>query len=208
MGIYIQKFTSTNFFFMKAKIISLAFLLFSFSVSFSQGLTFGIKGGATINKLSGKSFKEEFSYGYHVGAFATLGMGGKLSLQPEVLFNQINTDTASNFSSVSPNFNKVKNIKLKYLSIPILLNLNLSNLFALQLGPQFGILIDQNKDLVKNGGDAFKKGDFSMVGGLQIKLLKFRIYGRYVVGLNDISNIVNSDQWKNQSIQLGVGIAL
>ncbi len=193
---------------MKTKLISLAFMLFICSVSFSQGLTFGIKGGATINKLTGKSFKEEFSFGYHIGVFATLGMGGKLSLQPEVLLNQINNDTATNFSSVSPNFNKVKNIQLKYLSIPLLLNYKLSNIFALQVGPQFGVLIDQNKDLVKNGGDAFKKGDFSMLGGLQLKLLKFRVYGRYAIGLNDLSNITNSGKWKSQSIQLGVGIAL
>lgn len=192
---------------MKTKLISLAFMLFIFSASFSQGLTFGIKGGASINKLDGKSFKDQFTFGYHVGAFATLGMGGKLSLQPEILFNQINTDTSSNFSSVYK-FNNVNNIQLKYLSIPILLNYNLSNLFALQVGPQFGILIDQNKNMLQNGGDAFKKGDFSMIGGLQLKLLKFRVYGRYVVGLNDISNIGNSDKWKSQSIQLGVGIAL
>ena len=192
---------------MKTKLISLAFMLFICSVSFSQGLTFGIKGGATINKLTGKSFKEEFSFGYHVGAFATLGMGGKLSLQPEVLFNQVNQDTSSSFSSVYQ-FNRIDKVQLKYLSIPILLNYNLSNLLALQLGPQFGVLIDQNKNMLQNGGDAFKKGDFSMIGGLQLKLLKFRVYGRYVIGLNDISNIGNKDQWKNQSIQLGLGVAL
>jgi hypothetical protein len=192
---------------MKTKLISLAFMVFICSVSFSQGLTFGIKGGATLNKLTGKSFKEEFSFGYHVGAFATLGMGGKLSLQPEVLFNQVNQDTSSNFSSVY-RFNKIDKVQLKYLSIPILLNYNLSNLFALQVGPQFGILMDQNKNMLQNGGDAFKKGDFSMIGGLQLKLFKFRVYGRYVIGLNDISNIGNSDQWKSQSIQLGVGLAL
>jgi hypothetical protein len=192
---------------MKTKLIPLAFMLFICSLSFSQGLTFGIKGGATLNKLTGKSFKEEFAFGYHVGAFATLGMGGKLSLQPEVLFNQVNQDTSSNFSSVY-RFNHIDKVQLKYLSIPILLNYNLSNLFALQVGPQFGILMDQNKNMLQNGGEAFKKGDFSMVGGVQLKLLKFRVYGRYVVGLNDISNIGNSDQWKSQSIQLGVGLAL
>lgn len=192
---------------MKAKLISLALLLFIFTTSFSQGLTFGIKGGASLNKLTGKSFKEEFSFGYHVGAFATLGLGGKISLQPEALLNQVNTDTSSNFSSVYQ-FNHINNVQLKYLSIPILLNVNMSNLLALQVGPQFGILIDQNKNMLQNGQDAFKKGDFSMVGGLQLKLMKFRVYGRYVIGLNDVSNIGNSDQWKNQSIQLGVGIAL
>ena len=160
-----------------------------------------------MNKLTGKSFKEEFTFGYHIGAFATLGMGGKLSLQPEVLFNQVNQDTSSSFSSVYQ-FNKINEVQLKYLSIPILLNYNMSNLFALQVGPQFGILIDQNKNMLQNGGDAFKKGDFSMVGGVQLKLTKLRVYGRYVVGLNDISNIGNKDQWKSQSIQLGLGLAL
>lgn len=197
--------------FMKTKLIFLSVILIFISVSsFSQGLTFGIKGGATLNKLTGRSFKEEFSFGYHVGAFATLGMGGKLSLQPEVLFSQVSTDTASNFSAVSQNlgFNKVKDVKLKYLSIPILLNYNLSNLFALQVGPQYAILIDQDKTLTQNGKEAFKTGDFSMVGGLQLKLVKFRVYGRYVIGLSDISDVPNSGEWKNQSIQLGVGIAL
>ena len=193
---------------MKTKIITLALMLFICSASFSQGLTIGVKGGASINKLTGKSFNEQFSFGYHVGLFATLGMGKQWALQPEVLLNQVNQDTPSNFSSVYPSFNKVKNVQLKYLSIPILLNYNLSNLFALQVGPQFGILIDQNKNALQNGRDAFKKGDFSMLGGIQLKLLKFRVYGRYAIGLSDLNSIGNSDKWKSQSIQLGVGIAL
>lgn len=192
---------------MKTKLIFLALGLCFLTTSFSQGLTFGVKGGASIYKLTGKSFKDEFSFGYHVGAFATLGLGGKLSLQPEVLFNQVNTDTSSNYSSVYQ-FNKVDKVQLKYLSIPVLLNVNVSNLLALQVGPQFGILIDQNKNMLQNGQEAFKKGDLSMLGGVQLKLLKFRVYGRYAVGLNDISNIGNKDEWKSQSIQLGVGIAL
>ena len=192
---------------MKTKLISLATMLLIFSTSFSQGLNFGIKGGASINKITGKSFKDEFTYGYHLGGFVTIGLGKKFSVQPEVLFNQVNTDTSSNFSSVY-HFNRINDIKLKYLTIPILLNYNVSNLLALQAGPQFGILIDQNKNLLQNGGDAFKNGDFSMVGGLQLSLLKFRVYGRYVIGLSDINNISNQEKWKGQSIQLGVGIGI
>ena len=191
---------------MKRTLISLAVLLFTITSSFAQ-ITIGVKGGASINKISGQSFKDKFTYGYHVGAFGTLHLGSKFSLQPEVLFNQVNADTSSNFSSVYQ-FNHISQVQLKYLSIPILLNYNVSNIFALQLGPQFGILMDQNKDLLKNGGDAFKKGDFSMVGGAQVKLMKFRLYGRYMVGLNDLSNIGNQDKWKSQGFQLGVGIAL
>ena len=191
---------------MKTKLILLPILLFTFSFGFSQ-ITIGVKGGTSINKISGQSFNNQFTYGYHLGAFATVNLGRRLSIQPEVLFNQVNTDTSSNFSSVYQ-FNHISKIQLKYLSIPILLNYNISNLLALQVGPQFGILMDQNKDLLKNGGEAFKKGDFSMVGGAQLKLLKFRIYGRYIVGLNDLSNIGSQDKWKSQGFQLGVGIAL
>ena len=192
---------------MKFKLLLLFLLTISlYTSSFSQ-VTFGIKGGATINKLTGMAFKEEFSFGYHIGAFATVSLVKKFSIQPEVLFNQINSDTSSNFSSVYQ-FNHISNVQLKYLSIPLLLNYNVSNILALQAGPQFGILIDQNKDILKNGGDAFKKGDLSLAGGAQLKLLKFRIYGRYLIGLNDINNISSQDKWKSQSIQFGVGVAL
>jgi hypothetical protein len=192
---------------MKLKLISLAAMLLILSTSFSQGFNIGIKGGASINKITGQSFKDEFTYGYHLGGFATIGLSKKFAIQPEVLFNQFKTDTSSSFSSLYQ-FNKVKDIKLNYLSIPILLNYNVSNILALQAGPQFGILIDQSKNLLQNGQDAFKSGDFSMLGGLQLKLLKFRVYGRYAIGLSDINNITNSDKWKSQSIQLGVGLSL
>ena len=193
---------------MKTRLISLiTLLLFVSAASYSQSFTVGIKGGASINKITGKSFKEEFTYGYHVGGYATIGLSKKFAFQPEVLFNQINTDTSSQFSSIYA-FNHINNIKLSYLSIPLILNYNVSNLLALQVGPQFGVLIDQNKNLLENGGDAFKSGDFAMLGGLQLRLLKFRVYGRYVIGLNNLDNIGNKDTWKSQSIQLGVGINL
>ncbi|MEP6617415.1 MAG: outer membrane beta-barrel protein [Ginsengibacter sp.] len=192
---------------MKTKLISLVSLLLFFSASYSQSFTVGIKGGVSINKITGKSFKEQFTYGYHVGGYATLGLSKKFAIQPEVLFSQLSTDTSSQFSSIYQ-FNHINNIKLSYLSIPIVLNYNVSNLLALQVGPQFGVLINQDKNLLQNGGEAFKKGDFAMLGGLQLKLLKFRVYGRYVIGLNNLDNIGNKDDWKSQSIQLGVGINL
>lgn len=192
---------------MKTKFISFAVLSMFFFTGYSQGINFGLKAGASMNKITGKSFKEEFSYGYHGGAFVTVKLGKKIAIQPEVLFNQVNVDTSSSFSSVYQ-FNHINHIKLGYLSIPILLNYNLANILALQVGPQFGVLIDQNKNLLKNGGDAFDKGDLSMIGGVQVKLTKLRVYGRYVIGLNNISNIGDSDKWKSQSIQFGVGLAL
>lgn len=191
---------------MKTKIIIAATLVFFSFPLFSQGLTFGIKAGANMGKISGRSFEDAYKLGYHAGAFVTIG-GKKLALQPEILFNQINTDTATSFSQIT-GFNNVSHIKLHYLSIPIMINYNLANILALQFGPQFGILMDKNKNLVQNGKDAFKSGDFALAAGLQLKLLKFRIYGRFVGGTTDLNNLGSNDTWKVNAIQLGVGLAL
>ncbi len=191
---------------MKTKLLSILALMLISSSLFSQGITFGLKAGANMGKIDGQSFKDEYNLGYHVGAFVTVG-AGKWSLQPEVLFNQVNTDTATDFNQITQ-LHDVGQIQLKYLSIPIMLNYNLSNILAIQAGPQFGILIDKSKNLVQNGKDAFKSGDFSLAAGLQLKIAKFRVYGRFVGGLTNLNNLDNSDTWKAQMIQLGVGLAL
>jgi hypothetical protein len=177
------------------------------SSAFSQKFTLGIKGGANLGKMTGKSFKEEFTLGYQVGGFATIPFGDRFALQPEVMFNHSSLDTASNFSQVYQ-FNKVNNVSFNSLSIPILLNYNIVKYLTLQVGPQFGIVLDQDKNLMQNGKDAFKSGNFSLVGGVQLNLLKFRVYGRYVGGLTNLDNVGDKESWKANAIQLGVGIAL
>jgi hypothetical protein len=191
---------------MKTKLFSILFLFFVSSAVFSQGLSFGIKGGATLGKMSGQAFKDEFTLGYHVGAFANISLG-KFGIQPEVLLNQVNVDTASNFSDIYQ-LNNVNKIELKQMLIPVLLTYDINKILSLQAGPQFGILLDNNKSFVQNGKDAFKSGNFSLVGGVELHLLKFRIYGRYVGGLTDWNNIESSDTWKASAIQLGIGLGL
>ena len=191
---------------MKTKFLSIIALMLISSSLFSQGITFGLKAGANMGKIDGQSFDNEYNLGYHVGAFVTLG-SGKWSIQPEVLFNQVNTDTASDFNQITQ-LHDVGQIQLRYLSIPIMLNYNLSNILAIQAGPQFGILIDKSKNLVQNGQDAFKSRDFSLAAGLQLKVAKFRVYGRFVGGLTDLNNLNNKDTWNVQMIQLGLGFAL
>lgn len=171
----------------------------------------GVKVGTNITKIDGQSFKDEFQYGYHAGAFLEIGLGGKLGLQPEVLFNQVKSRVDSNFKNIYQNavdFNSYKDVKLKYLSIPLLLNYKLGNVLSLQAGPQFGILMNGDKTLLQNGKEAFKSGDLSMLGGAQINISKLRVTGRYVVGLNNINDISEQDKWKNQGFQLSLGLAL
>jgi hypothetical protein len=171
----------------------------------------GVKTGANITKVDGQSFKNQFRYGYHIGGFAEIGLGEKIMLQPEVMFNQVSSTLDSNYKNIYQDVfsSDQSRVRLGYLSIPVLLNYKLIGSFLmLQAGPQFGILIDKNKDLVKNGVDAFSNGDFSMLGGVQLKLSSVRINARYVVGLSNINDIDNRDKWKNQGLQLSLGLAL
>ncbi len=194
---------------MKTKLLSL-FTALLISQAMMAQFHLGIKGGANITKVDGKSFKDEFRYGYSLGGFMEIRMGNKFVLQPEVLFNQYSTRLDSNYKNIYHDvFDGNSNIKLNYISIPILINYKLIGSFlSLQAGPQFGILIDQNRTLLQNGGDAFKKGDLSLLGGVQFKVGPMRINGRYAVGLNNISDIADNDKWKNQGFQVSVGLAL
>lgn len=194
---------------MKSYFLSLALVAILLNVANAQSFHAGIKFGANVNKLSGQSFKDEFTYGYHAGIFTEIPILKKWTLQPEVVFSEINTDTSSKFSQLyNLNATRASNIKLSYLTVPLILNYNITNLVSLQAGPQFGILLDQRKDLLQNGKAAFKQGDFSMLGGVQVKLSSLRLYARYVVGLNNVNDIDNQDSWKNQSIQVGIGLSI
>lgn len=193
---------------MKIKLPLLAAVLFVAQVSFAQ-FSIGLKAGANITKVDGKSFSDEFQYGYHAGAYLSIPVGGRFSIQPELLYNQIKTRTGTEFRDIyQPAFDGNTDVTLNYISIPVLLNYKLASIFSLQAGPQFGILRDRNKNLLENGREAFDKGDLSMLGGAQISLGKIKLQGRYFVGLNNINDIDNQDQWKNQGFQLSLGLGL
>ena len=134
---------------MKFKLSVVLITLFFANAAMAQ-FTLGVKAGANIFKVEGKSFKDEFNYGYHLGGFASFGIGGRFSLQPEVLFSQYQTTTDSTFSNIYENaLSNTSNVKLNYLSIPLLLNYKLGSLISLQAGPMFSILMDQNKNLLQ-----------------------------------------------------------
>lgn len=193
---------------MRTKMLLLAAIIFFSTSTFAQ-FHIGIKGGANVSKIDGISFKDQFNYGYQFGGFMEIGLGKNFGIQPEVLFNQTNTRLDSNYRSIYQNVLNPSNvnIKLNYLAIPLLVNYKIFSLLSLQAGPQYSILIDQSKTLMQNGKNAFSNGDFSLVGGAQLNFSKFRVSGRYVVGLNNINQIDNKDQWKNESIQVALGFA-
>ena len=190
--------------------VSILLIASALLISFHSNGQFhvGVKAGANVTKVDGKSFKDEFKSGYMLGGFAEIKLSKKLYVQPELLINQYNTRLDTNYNNLVGNiFNGLTSVKLDYLSIPILLNYRMGGGFiSLQAGPQYGVLIDKNNSIIQNTGNAFRNGDLSLLGGVQVKAGAFRINGRYFVGLSNINDITNDSKWKNQGFQLSVGL--
>jgi hypothetical protein len=60
--------------------------------------------------------------------------------------------------------------------------------------------MNKDQNLLKNGKEAFKNGDVSLLGGVQLNILFLRIYGRYGLGLTNLNNIDTKDKWKNSGV--------
>jgi hypothetical protein len=183
----------------------------------SKFLRFGLKGGANLGKLDGKGYKDGFNLGYHLGGFAQINLTKGFGVQGELIFSSTQTKTTDNFGEVyNPDnlndpANENKKIKLNYLSIPLLANISLGNpRIKLQVGPQFSALVSK-RNVFKGADDAFNGGDISGVAGLWLQLPIVNISARYVVGFTDVrsvQDVSNTGNWKNQAIQLGVGVTL
>ncbi|HVB03511.1 MAG TPA: outer membrane beta-barrel protein [Chitinophagaceae bacterium] len=174
------------------------------------GFRLGLEGGANLDKISGQSFNQEFNFNYFLGAYANFGLSKGFGIQPEVIFSQSTATTTTNFNSI---YNQSgiaqRHASLQYLSIPILASIALAPRIYLQLGPQYSIMINEDRTLVDNGAQAFKSGNFAFVGGFWFRLpAHINLLARYSAGLGNINNLGDQDKWTSQSIQLGVGLTL
>jgi outer membrane protein with beta-barrel domain len=192
---------------MKLKFLALLTIALALTtMSFAQGgFHVGIKAGANIFKVDGTAMKDEFKFGYNLGGFAELKFSDKWGIQPEVMWNQTNFRTANNFNEIYPGGTNDLEGKLNYLSIPLLLSFTPAKIISFQAGPQFGILLNKDESLFENGKEAFKSGDFSMLGGVQLNIGALKLGGRYVVGLANINDIDDREKWKNQGFQVYLG---
>ncbi|MFZ9718680.1 MAG: outer membrane beta-barrel protein, partial [Chitinophagaceae bacterium] len=104
------------------KFAFLAILLITATTSFAQGLKFGPKVGANLGKIEGQRFSDQYALSYHAGFFVELKLGDKWAFQPEVLWNQVKVDTVAGFNNIYQQNLRISDLKLNYVSIPVLLN--------------------------------------------------------------------------------------
>lgn len=181
-----------------------ALLIAGTTVNAQKGFRLGVKAGANLNKIEGQSFDQGFDFSYHLGAFAEYDFSKRWGIQPEVIWSQTSTKRGTNLDAIYSTL--PSDVKLDYLMVPVLLRYSPIGLLSFVVGPQFGILMNKNDNLLQNGQQAFKSGDFSMVLGAQVNLKVLRVYGRYNVGLQNINDFSDQQKWTNQQVQLGIGL--
>jgi hypothetical protein len=183
---------------MMKKFILFATIFVAFFASAQEKVNIGIKVGQNLTSVNSVAV-DRHAASYH----------GGVSLVPEVLLSQTKLSTNPNIMDVlGDNKYNPETYHLSYMMVPLLVQVKPFSSLLLQAGPQYGILIDQKKDGKENAQLAFKEGEFSFVGGAKVNLGGFFVYGRYVVGLQDISALQDQAKWKTRQWQLGIGMSL
>ncbi|RYY57908.1 MAG: PorT family protein [Chitinophagaceae bacterium] len=181
-------------------------ILFFLTVSQVQAqLHLGAKAGANMSKLDGVSYRDRYKLGYQFGAFVGYDIGKVAGIQTEVLSSQTNTSVEDGLGAIPGNLFSGRK-RLNYVSVPLLLKLFPNSILSIHAGPQFSILTNRNKSALQNGKDLFRASDFSAVAGAELKLGALRLYGRYVWGFSDISDV--GGKARSQQAQLGLALNL
>lgn len=150
----------------------LALTLFT-TMSYSQKIDFGIKGGVNYNfggDLSeapasiGESFQDiitgaDAKAGFHFGLWTKIDVLG-LYIRPELIYTQLNNTYGAN----TENSRNEADFKTKKLDIPLLVGAKIAGPLHIFAGPSFQYILESDFDVI--GVDNIDTNDFSV--GLQI----------------------------------------
>lgn len=167
-----------------------------FSQSIFDRLHFGVKAGGNYSDFSNANFDTEGLPGFHAGAIIAFDINEKWSVQEDFLFS-------TQGAKIKGGFSDGKDLKLSYISVPIVLKYKTSFGLYFEAGPQVGILASEDfKELTND--DFAEKIDTGMVGGIGYQFPNgLGIGARYYYGLTDISKIksttINTDFQNNMS---------
>lgn len=156
----------------------------------------GIKAGPNFANLkmddeaNTTDFKTNGKTSLHFGLFANIPLGGTLRFQPEIVYSMQGAKYTEQVGTVNNTYEE----DLHYVNIPLMLQIQSPGGFNFELGPQFGILANAQRD--KDGvnteiKDQRKSVDFALGGGIgYLTRIGVGVGARYNYGL---SNVFNKD---------------
>lgn len=190
----------------KLNLIVIVSLLFLGTSAMAQETAFGLKGGLNLSEI--KIDDPEASYnsktGYHAGIFVRSKFD-KVAIQPELLLYTQRGD----FSG--PGY--TGNEDFTYLTIPLMVKFYPVMGLNLQVGPQFGFLLDGERTANTVFGtvkqdikDQYESSDFAVSAGAGYDFsFGLSLDARYNIGVKDINNATNGDEAKSRVFLISIG---
>jgi hypothetical protein len=172
----------------------------SFAQGLMQRLEFGVKAGASYSNFTNASFPTDPLVGFHAGGTVAFKLTKNFLIQEEFLFSSEGAKSTGNV------FGK-GDIKLYYISVPILLKYRTNMGFYVEAGTQAGMKVKEDIAGVSNS-DFAKKIDFGAVGGIGYQSkMGLGIGARYIYGLSSVGNFNGTaikNDFKNNNAQVSV----
>ncbi|SDB42289.1 Outer membrane protein beta-barrel domain-containing protein [Flavobacteriaceae bacterium MAR_2010_188] len=168
---------------MKKLVIVAALAMFGFNGFAQMESHFGVKAGVNFAKLTGDNVEDaDGRTGFHIGAIYELMVGEKFFIQPELVYSQ------QGLQSKVDDFET--KLKLDYLNIPVMAKYYISEDFAIEAGPQVGILMNAKGESDGRDTDVkdfFKGSDISLGGGLSYNMeTGLFLQARYMIGISNV----------------------
>ena len=189
------------------KILLLAAALTVSAAAYSQNIQWGAKAGLNMSSISNTDDADP-KISFHAGVFADVQINDFLSFQPELLYSR-QGDVFKDGSDY-----KVWS-QYNYVNVPLVVKLYVTEKLSVNIGPQFGFVIDAwsrvkfdgSTDSEKIDSDAYNSFDASAAMGLTYNMCQnIDVYARYNLGLTDMAkDNPSNDKFKNNVIQIGVG---
>lgn len=182
--------------------------LISYGAS-AQGVSGGLKLGLNLanqtissSEIGGFTVSPSFRPSIHAGGYLTAMLSEKFGVQPEILYS--GQGYKQNGGTMAVN----------YITVPVLVRYNFTELFSIHAGPQIGVLMSAKAK--SDGGEDedvkeyLKSTDIGAAIGVGIDLPMGLNFGaRFVKGF---SNIIDegseSMKYKNYNLQFSVGYKL
>lgn len=154
----------------------------------------GLKAGVNVSKLNTDEFESSSITAFHGGAFCLFKFT-VLGIQPELLFSQ----QGSKLDDLDGD------LKMSYMTVPVMIKFYFPGGFNLQAGPQFGFLNSAEFD-GQNVEDSFKSSDVTANVGLAWDApFGLVLDARYNIGLSDVSDDSAFGSIKGNTFQFSLG---
>ena len=188
--------------------------------AFSQGPTFGVKGGLNYTNLAGGNENDANGrIGFNAGVFGRTTPDAPIGLQVELLYS-----TKGNHTKYNAFFGLVDqdvDVSLNYIELPVMADIHILDVVDIHLGGYAAYLLSTKVETSGTLGsgsddldkDNFKSMDFGIAGGVGFNIgTSAQIGVRYLHGLTDVvdssslSDVLGNPQ--NRCVQVYVGIGI